>query len=235
MIDIIDIIKGSFDIHTYPHYIRPNKELISINSCEHRAILTNIYHNKIFIPTIVSPFIGRDLVINSAACWPIYIRNIIEVKSSSQILKEGLYNGTEGDLQLYKTPKDQYILGKGLILKRNWLPIIICGWEYECTEEFKFNDNTRGTPIMYVNPSIFIDKDNLSKYIIKNMIKPAAEMRVLHSFSNINANNFVPIKIIIGNYNNIILTAPAPTVPNFSEIAQLELAERLENDEIILT
>lgn len=241
----IATLKEVFTI-TYPPANRTLVESVSLdnNSIISHYIELERVNNNLELPTFLKRrfelYIQRHLIDNENTTT--FVASLIQGDYSSIattvsiMLKYGFrYKSYNSDIVRFITKDNEvYYIGKGLILNSEFKPLLYCtlscnmvgnGWTYT-------------NPKVYLDPTVFINSDTVSKHIIKKMIPCYVSIDSLGEILDSSYTTFLSKpEIIIKDLSNIIKKTNNPSSINITgeahNLLNNHVAELMENLECL--
>lgn len=147
------------------------------------------------------------------------------------ILKNGFkFKSSSSDIVKFITKDNEvYYVGKGLILNSEFKPLLYC--TLSCSKEGVNYDYTN--PKVYLDPTVFINSDTVSKNIIRKMIPCYVSIGSLGQIVSMNYTNFhygtclSKPEIIIKDLSNIIKSTNSPNSINITTDAHNLLSNHI--------
>lgn len=237
----IATLKEVFTI-TYPP---PNRTLVESVSLDNNSIISHYMelegvNNNLELPTFLKRrfelYIQRYSINNENTTT--FVAPLIQGDYSSIattvsiMLKYGFrYKSYNSDIVRFITKDNEiYYIGKGLILNSEFKPLLYC--TLSCNMEG--NRWIYANPKVYLDPTVFINSDTVSKHIIKKMIPCYVSIDSLGEISDSSYTSFLSKpEIIIKDLSNIIKKTNNPSSISITgeahNLLNNHVAELMEN------
>lgn len=214
------------NINTPYNRVMDGPVLLDNNDIMSHYIELNMVTNNIEVPTFLRRkfeyFIGRHIISDTnILVSPLTQNDYTNTATISIILKYGfMYKSYNSDIVKFITRNNEvYYVGKGLILNSEFKPLLYC--TLSCSMDG--NKYRYTNPKIYLDPTVFINSDTVSKHIIKKLIPCYISMNSLGVmrcpiYSYFHGDSFLnKPEIIIKDLSNIIKNTNSPNSINITE------------------
>lgn len=187
-----------------------------------RSLIVDISKDKIEVPVFAYKAIEEEIRkgITDKVVIPLYVNTNILIKKTADAIVKAFFRYVNFADRLRQCVTEKNVIyygGRGIILSESFTPLLYCTYIMEKDTYGEISCFTQFTPIIYINPQVFIRKDIICRHIINKLLPYYIENEVCSPYIPTIPieKRYKKVKIIIdSSIESIIQTpiAPSPSI-----------------------